>query len=217
MNYAKDIDLGNQVRQHLINNGVETPFFEKNINTNKVKTLFSAIMEELGIDLLDDSMAETPHRLAKMYSHAELFSGLDYANFPKATVVENKMGYRDMLIERNIKISSLCEHHWAPISGFAHIAYIPKDKVIGLSKLNRVADFFSRRPQIQERLTAQIMHTLQFLLDTQDVAVTIVADHYCVKMRGIMDANSDTVSSAIGGEFKKPEVRAEFLKLALAK
>ena len=217
MEYSRDTNLGLQVHEHLVKCGVETPFEQKEINTGKIKTLFTAIMEELGMDLSDDSLVETPHRLAKMYSHAELFSGLNYQNFPKSTVVENKMGYHDMLIERNIKISSLCEHHWASISGFAHIAYIPKDRVVGLSKLNRVANFFARRPQIQERLTAQIMHTLQFLLGTDDVAVVIVADHHCVKMRGVEDACSDTVSSAIGGAFRQQEVRAEFLQLALAK
>jgi GTP cyclohydrolase I len=144
----------------------------------------------------------------------ELFWGLDYNNFPKATVVENKMRYDEMVLERNITVQSMCEHHLLPILGGAHVAYIPKHKVLGLSKLNRIVDFFCRRPQIQERLTAQIFHTLTYLLETEDVAVCIAAEHLCVKIRGVEDSCSDTVTSQLGGVFKSRDMpRQEFFSL----
>ena len=199
---------------HLVNLGIETPYTQKNIDQDRIKRLFSQIMEEIGIDLSDDSMAETPHRLAKLYSTQEYFAGLDYSLFPKATVVDNKMGYDEMVLERNITVNSLCEHHWLPVLGYAHVAYVPKKKVLGLSKLNRIVEFFSRRPQIQERLTAQIAETLKFLLETDDVAVCIDAEHMCVKTRGVEDSCSDTVTSKLGGGFKTVlAMRQEFFSL----
>jgi GTP cyclohydrolase I len=214
MHYNTDADKGDLVHQMLMDKGLETPFKQKEINRDKVQDLFTQIMEEVGIDLEDDSMAETPIRLAKLYSTKEFFRGLDYSLFPKATVVDNKMKYDEMVLERNITVNSLCEHHWLPVVGSAHVAYIPKKKVLGLSKLNRIVEFFARRPQIQERLTAQICATLQFLLETEDVAVCIDAEHLCVKTRGVEDACSDTVTSKLGGVFKSnASTRAEFFNM----
>jgi GTP cyclohydrolase I len=214
MTYNTDSITGQQVRQHLIDQGVETPYTPKKINRDRVEELFAEIHREVGMDLTDDSIVETPRRLAKLYSEREFFAGLDYDNFPKATVVENKMRADEMVLERNIKVSSLCEHHWLPIVGTAFVAYIPNEKVLGLSKLNRVVDFFCRRPQIQERLTLQIYHAFSYLLDTENVAVVIQAEHMCVKLRGVEDPCSDTTTSKLGGVFKRPEVRAEFISLS---
>lgn len=217
MSYSTDVELGLQVQKYLIDRGVETPFYPDVFNASssrELESLFTNIHKTLGLDLSDDSISETPRRLAKMYSAKELFRGLDYRNFPKATVVENKMNFNEMLIERNVKVHSLCEHHWAPIVGRAFVGYIPRAKVLGLSKINRVVDFFSRRPQIQERLTVQIYHALSYLLGTPNVAVIIQADHMCVKLRGVEDACSDTTSSKLGGSFLDPAVRAEFIALA---
>jgi len=171
------------------------------------------IMTVLGLDLSDDSLSDTPKRVAKMFVQ-EIYSGLNPNLFPKCTAVDNKMGYDEMVVEKNIAIKSMCEHHWMPISGIAHIAYIPRQKVLGLSKLNRVANYFARRPQIQERLAEQIYFALNHILETEDIAVVIDADHFCVKHRGIMDENSHTITSKLGGCFKNdPAVRAEFMAL----
>lgn len=170
-------------------------------------------MEALDLDLNDDSLIETPRRVAKMYVD-EIFYGLDYELFPKCTTVDNKMQYDSMVVERNINVQSNCEHHFVVIDGSCHIGYIPKDKVLGLSKLNRIVQFFSKRPQIQERLTEQIYHALCYILGTDDVAVVIEASHYCVKSRGIQDVNSDTVTSRIGGTFLNDSiVRKEFFDI----
>lgn len=212
----KDSWLGEAVHKHLVAKGLETPLCDtEHGNASQLVLLenhFSEIHKILGIDLSDDSISDTPRRIAKMLVN-ETFAGLNYENFPKATVVDNKFSYDEMLVERGIKVHSMCEHHWKDILGFAHVAYIPKKKVLGLSKLNRIVDFFSRRPQIQERLTCQIYETLCFILETDDVAVCIEAEHLCVKTRGIMDACSDTVSSKLGGVFRQPAVRAEFFSL----
>lgn len=211
-------DLGAKIREHLISVGVETPFTPQNHvpyaqKYEALKGHFAGILGTLGMDLNDDSVIETPDRMAKMYIN-EIYSGLDYANFPKCTVVDNKFKYDEMLLERRIKVNSTCEHHGLPIIGFAHVAYIPNKKVLGLSKLNRIVDFFSRRPQIQERLTEQIFHALQYILETEDIAVCLQAEHMCVKTRGVQDACSDTVSSKLGGVIKRiPSVRAEFFSL----
>lgn len=168
-------------------------------------------MIELGLDLADDSLMDTPRRVSKMFVD-EIFYGLDYANFPKITTVENKMQYDEMLIIKGCQVSSTCEHHFVVIDGLAKIAYIPKDKVIGLSKINRIVKFFSKRPQIQERLTEQIFAALQFILKTDSIAVEIDATHFCVKSRGVEDSGSSTVTRKLGGVFmSKPEVRNEFL------
>jgi GTP cyclohydrolase IA len=212
-----DFDLGKKVNQHLLSLGVETPIVNSPVRLESrisvIEEQFKILHNVLGLDLKDDSLSETPLRIAKMLVN-ETFSGLNYENFPKATVVENKFKYDEMVVERNIKVNSLCEHHWKDILGFAHVAYIPNKKVLGLSKLNRIVDFFSRRPQIQERLTCQIFETLKYLLDTEDIAVFIEAEHLCVKTRGIMDACSDTATSKLGGAFKSnPSVRAEFFSI----
>jgi GTP cyclohydrolase I len=177
-----------------------------------IKKNFSEIMTTLGLDLSDDSLADTPKRMAKMYVN-EIFSGLDPKKFPKITVIDNKMQYDQMVCVQNIELMSVCEHHFQPIDGFATVAYIPNNKVIGLSKLNRVVDYFARRPQVQERMTKQIADCLVYLLDTQDVAVHINAKHYCVISRGIQDTHSTTTTSDLRGAFKTlPETRIEFLK-----
>ena len=173
---------------------------------------FKKIMEELGLDLSDDSLSGTPYRFAKMYVK-ELFYGLNPKNKPKLSVFENKYGYNKMLLEQNITIDSACEHHFLPITGHAHIAYIPKDKVIGLSKINRLVDYFSHRPQVQERLSLQILKELQNTLDTQDVIVMLVAKHLCVSSRGIKDKESFTTTIEYGGCFEEDTKRNEFLKL----
>jgi GTP cyclohydrolase I len=212
-----DEKLGLEVQQFLIKHGVETPIKENGLsNQEKIEAIrdkFSDIMELLELDLSDDSLQDTPSRVAKMYVN-EIFFGLDYKNFPKATTVDNKMNYDEMVIERNINVQSNCEHHFVIIDGGCHIGYIPKDKVLGLSKLNRIVQFFSKRPQIQERLTEQIYYALYYILDTEDIAVIIEATHYCVKSRGIQDVNSDTVTSKMGGCYKTdPEARKEFLSI----
>tara|TARA_B100001063_G_scaffold244284_1_gene276699 strand:- start:1158 stop:1733 length:576 start_codon:yes stop_codon:yes gene_type:complete len=178
---------------------------------SKIRDAFTEIMESLGLDLRDDSLEETPHRIAKMYVD-EIFGGLDYAQFPKITLIENKMNVEEMVCVENIDLTSTCEHHFVTIDGSAKVAYIPKDTVIGLSKINRLVRFFSQRPQVQERLTQQVLVAMQTLLGTEDVAVTINAIHYCVKARGVKDGNSSTRTTSLGGVFKSnPASRAEFL------
>ena len=212
-----DEQLGLKVKQFLIDKGVETPMVDNGLTDDEkiaeIKDKFTDIMNALGLDLQDDSLIDTPNRVAKMYVK-EIFFGLDYKHFPKATTVDNKMKYDEMVIERNINVQSNCEHHFVIIDGSCHISYIPKNKVLGLSKLNRIVQFFSKRPQIQERLTEQIYYALSYILDTEDIGVIIEAAHYCVKSRGIQDVNSDTVTSKMGGCFKTdPEARKEFLSI----
>lgn len=207
--------LGLVIHNLLVDYGVETPMVKGDLDKTDDKfqdIMFhvEAIMKTLGLDLTDDSLCETPKRIAKMYLN-EIFWGLDYNNFPKITTIENKMQYDNMLLERHIKVHSTCEHHLIPMMGEAFIAYLPNRKVIGLSKINRIVEFFSRRPQVQERLTEQIFHTLCEILQTEDVAVIIKAEHTCVKLRGIEDINSDTITSRIGGAFIRNEaLRNEF-------
>ncbi|MDO6499928.1 GTP cyclohydrolase I FolE [Photobacterium sanguinicancri] len=203
------------VRDALAARGLETPMTEKKVSREekkeKIEFHMREILELLSLDLSDDSLMETPHRIAKMYVD-EVFSGLDYANFPKITVIENKMKCDEMVRVKNITLTSTCEHHLVTIDGKATVAYIPRGKIIGLSKINRIVRFFAQRPQVQERLTQQILVALQTLLESDDVAVTIDATHYCVKSRGVMDATSETTTTALGGIFKKnPATRAEFL------
>jgi GTP cyclohydrolase I len=203
------------VRDTLIAHGLETPMIENGLSAEqkyrRIRTQMTQVLETLGLDLADDSLAETPHRIAKMYVH-EIFSGLDYRHFPKLSLIDNKMGANEMVKVRNIDLTSTCEHHFVTIDGAAKVAYIPKDTIIGLSKINRIVRFFGQRPQVQERLTQQILVALQALLGTDDVAVSIDATHYCVKSRGIMDSNSTTSTTALGGCFKENiHTRAEFL------
>ena len=209
--------LGQKVHEHLISVGVETPVVDNGLSRKekieKIEGHFDQIVSTLGLDLKDDSLTDTPKRVAKMYVN-EIFWGLDYDVFPKATVVENKMQYNEMVIEKGVSVQSYCEHHFVNIDGLATVAYVPNKKVLGLSKMNRIVEYFSRRPQIQERLTEQIYHALSFILETENVAVMIDAKHFCVKSRGVEDTQCSTVTSRLGGSFKAhPEVRAEFLAL----
>lgn len=213
-----DPELGRMVHEHLASVGVSTPTIETDLSRTAkidiIETKFKDIMETLGLDLSDDSLAETPKRVAKMYV-GEVFWGLDPDAFPKCTTVENKMGYNEMVVERNVNVKSNCEHHFVVIDGFATVGYIPNEKVLGLSKINRVVEYFSKRPQIQERLTEQVFHALCYILETEDVAVVIDAKHYCVAARGVEDTGSSTVTSKLGGAFKEdPTTRAEFMSLA---
>ena len=210
--------LGKKVHDYLIEQGVETPLVENKLSVKEridiIEQHFTGIMETLGLDLTDDSLRDTPTRVAKMYV-SEIFYGLDYETFPKVTVVDNKFEYDEMVVERNVNVQSNCEHHLIVIDGLGTVAYIPKTKVLGLSKINRIVEYFSKRPQIQERLTAQIFHTLCFLLDTDDVAVVIDATHFCVKSRGVQDHNSRTTTSKLGGVFKSDDqTRAELMALS---
>ena len=221
MSYNKtktDPELGRKVHEHLVKVGVETPTVPNNYDRKEkieqIEAHFTHIMRILGLDLSDDSLMETPKRVAKMYVN-EIFWGLDYEAFPKCTTVNNKMKYNEMVVERNVSVQSNCEHHFVVIDGLATVAYVPKDRVLGLSKINRIVEYFSKRPQIQERLTEQIFHTLQYILDTEDVAVMIDAQHYCVKSRGVEDTGSSTVTSRLGGGFKSDiAVRNEFYSIA---
>jgi GTP cyclohydrolase I len=203
--------------QH-ISTSVETPMradaFELS-DDEKIQTIqqhFKGIMEALGLDLKDDSLSGTPYRFAKMYVK-ELFYGLNPKHKPKLSVFDNIYGYKKMLVEQNITIDSSCEHHFLPITGQAHIAYIPKDKVVGLSKINRLVDYYAHRPQVQERLSLQILKDLQQALGTEDVIVMVSAKHLCVSARGIKDKNSFTTTLEYGGCFSKKSKREEFLKL----
>ncbi len=183
------------------------------ISNNEKKEIiaehFRAIMETLGLDLDDDSLMGTPYRVAKMYVE-EIFHGLDPNNKPKIALFENKYQYNEMLVEKNITFYSNCEHHFVPIIGKAHIAYISSGKVIGLSKINRIVDYFARRPQVQERLTNQIGNELKDILGTEDVAVVIDAKHLCVSSRGIKDDTSSTTTSFYSGKFKSSSTKKEF-------
>lgn len=178
---------------------------------DKIKEHFDGIMKVLGLDMKDDSLQDTSKRVAKMYVN-EVFSGLDPKNFPKITVIENSMQYDQMVCVQDIEVMSMCEHHFQPIDGFATVAYIPHKKVIGLSKLNRIVEFFAKRPQVQERLTKQVADCLVYILETEDVAVHINAKHYCVIARGIQDTHSTTTTSDLRGAFKNSlDTRTEFL------
>jgi GTP cyclohydrolase I len=176
-----------------------------------IEERFAEIMDILGLDLTDDSLRGTPKRVAKMYVK-EIFNGLNPANKPKMALFENKYKYNEMLVEKNISFYSNCEHHFVPIMGKAHIAYISNGTVVGLSKLNRLVDYFAKRPQVQERLTMQIAKELQKDLGTDDVAVLIDAKHLCVASRGVEDDTSSTVTAFYGGKFKDEKVREEFLR-----
>ncbi|MDJ0905936.1 MAG: GTP cyclohydrolase I FolE [Woeseiaceae bacterium] len=208
-------DEARLVRDTLVHHGLETPMIDNGLSAEqkyrRIEALMREVVETLGLDLSDDSLAETPHRIAKMYVR-EIFSGLDYNEFPKLSLIDNKMGVNEMVKVRDIELISTCEHHFVTIDGAAKVAYIPKDKILGLSKINRLVRFFARRPQVQERLTRQILVALQALLGTDDVAVSIDATHYCVKSRGVMDSNSQTSTTALGGCFlENIHTRAEFL------
>jgi GTP cyclohydrolase I len=203
-------DIGDE---HLYT-GLETPMkpnaFKMSDDEKKerITLLFSEIMDVMGLDLTDDSLKGTPERVAKMYID-EIFSGLNPANKPKIALFDNKYQYNQMLVEKNITFYSNCEHHFVPIIGKAHVAYISSGKVIGLSKLNRIVQYFAKRPQVQERLTNQIANELKLALDTEDVAVIIDAKHLCVSSRGIKDDTSSTVTAYYGGQFNTTSKIAE--------
>lgn len=177
----------------------------------RISANFREIMDTLGLDLTDDSLNGTPRRVAKMFVQ-EIFGGLNPENRPAISLFENKFGYRQMLVEKGIRLQSFCEHHFLPINGVCHIGYIAGDKVIGLSKLNRIVEHFARRPQVQERLTVQIADELKRVLGTESVAVYIDAKHMCVEMRGIKHSGCSTVTTEYGGRFLNEGVRAEFLR-----
>ena len=179
----------------------------------KIKNIalhFEKIMQTLGLDLSDDSLKDSPRRVAKMYVQ-ETFSGLDEKNKPAISLFENKYAYNKMLVEKNITLYSNCEHHFVPIIGKAHVAYISSGQVIGLSKINRLVDYYAKRPQVQERLTVQIMEDLRKTLETEDVAVLIDARHMCVTVRGVEDSESSTVTSSYSVKFREKEFRNQFL------
>lgn len=176
----------------------------------KIEYHFARIMQTLGLDLYDDSLSGTPHRIAKMYVE-EIFSGLNPENKPDVSLFDNKYGYREMLIEKNITLYSQCEHHFVPIIGKVHVAYIPDRQVIGLSKINRLVQYYAKRPQVQERLTVQISEALKEILHHNDVAVIVEADHLCVASRGIKDTNSITVTESYSGLFENESTKQEFL------
>ncbi|MEC7636535.1 MAG: GTP cyclohydrolase I FolE [Pseudomonadota bacterium] len=203
------------VRNALIEKGLETPMSGIKLSRDekyaRIRDAMTQVATALGLDLKDDSLQETPHRIAKMYVD-EIFSGLNYESFPKISLIKNKMNTEEMIKVKAVKVISTCEHHFVTIDGLANVAYLPGKKIIGLSKINRIVSFFAQRPQVQERLTQQILVALQTLLDTRDVAVFIDATHYCVKARGIMDASSRTETSALGGLFKSDQsLRDNFL------
>ena len=178
---------------------------------HRIEAHFREIMTILGLDLNDDSLKGTPERVAKMYVE-EIFSGLNPAAKPKIALFDNKYRYREMLVEKEITFYSNCEHHFVPIIGKAHVAYISNGKVIGLSKINRIVQYFAKRPQVQERLTVQIAEELKAVLQTDDVAIVIDAVHLCVSSRGVQDINSSTVTSYYSGKFKSDETKSEFLR-----
>lgn len=177
-----------------------------------IEILFGGIMEELGLDLTDDSLRGTPHRVAKMYVK-EIFQGLNPKNKPSLSVFENKYQYNKMLVEKDITFTSACEHHFLPITGKAHVAYISSGKVIGLSKINRVVEYYGKRPQVQERMTLQIFNEMKEALQTEDVIVVVEAEHLCVSTRGVNDKTSRTTTLEFGGQFKDIDLRNEFYQL----
>lgn len=203
------------VRNALLKKGIETPTVSlvksKDERRAEIQQHMRKVLELLGLDLGDDSLEETPHRLAKMYVD-EIFSGLDYSTFPKITKIKNQMKVSEMVLVDDVTLTSTCEHHFVTIDGKVSVAYYPKNWVIGLSKINRVVQFFAQRPQVQERFTEQILTAFQTILETDDVAVYVKATHFCVKCRGVRDTNSQTITSAYGGVFLQDrETRKEFL------
>ena len=214
--HEERIDHSEFGEQHVMTS-IDTPLRDDAFlltNAEKKKLIeqhFEQIMLTLGLDLTDDSLRGTPQRVAKMYVD-EIFSGLDESNKPKIALFDNKYAYDEILVEKNITFFSNCEHHFVPIIGKAHIGYISNGKVIGLSKLNRIVQYYAKRPQVQERLTNQIGKELQNILETKDVAVLIDAEHLCVSSRGVQDVNSSTVTSFYSGKFMDKKTRAEFIE-----
>lgn len=216
MKIEKDLEDFDAIGDDHISTSSETPLRNdafKLTNDEKIENIkddVRRIMETLGLDLTDDSLKGTPNRVAKMFVN-EIFGGLDPKRKPKASTFDNKYKYGEMLVEKNITVYSTCEHHLLPIVGKAHVAYISNGTVVGLSKMNRIVDYFAKRPQVQERLTIQIVKELQIVLNTDDVACVIDAKHLCVNSRGIRDIDSSTVTSEFGGKFKEKDTKREFL------
>lgn len=213
----KNINPADAMGDEHVATNLETPLradafqMDNELKIELIAKHFTEIMHVLGLDLTDESLKGTPLRVAKMYVN-EQFKGLDPRNRPHPTLFENTFKYKEMLVEKEINFFSTCEHHFVPIIGKAHLAYISSGKVIGLSKLNRIVDYFAKRPQVQERMTVQIANELMEVLQTQDVAVVIDAKHLCVSSRGIKDISSATVTSSYNGKFNDSGVRNEFLK-----
>jgi GTP cyclohydrolase I len=205
-----------EMGENHIGSSIETPMradafaLSDEEKINIIQGHFEKIMYTLGLDLTDDSLKGTPKRVAKLYVK-ELFKGLNESAKPSMSTFENKYQYTEMLVEKNITVYSNCEHHFLPIVGKAHVAYIPNGKVIGLSKINRIVDYFSRRPQVQERLAIQILNEMKVSLNTEDVAVYIDAEHMCVSSRGVSDQSSSTVTVEYSGKFKEESTKKEFL------
>jgi GTP cyclohydrolase I len=202
-----DAHVGTSFETPLKADAFDVPDDEK---VEKISEHFRSIMEILGLDLTDDSLSGTPNRVAKMYVH-EIFSGLNPKNKPEATLFENKYGYKEMVVEKNITFYSNCEHHFVPIYGKAHVAYISTGKVIGLSKINRIVQYFAKRPQVQERLTIQIAEEMKRVLNTPHVAIVVDANHLCVSSRGVNDTNSQTGTAIFSGKFRDEITKNEFL------
>ena len=208
--------LHDELGDNHVATSAQNPFREDAFNISdqekieSIKKDVTNILQTLGMDLTDDSISGTPNRVAKMFVN-EIFAGMNPANKPKASTFENNYNYGEMLVEKNIVLYSTCEHHMLPIIGRAHIAYISNGTVVGLSKMNRIVEYFAKRPQVQERLTMQIVQELKKVLNTENVACIIDAKHLCVNSRGIKDIESSTVTSEFGGTFKDPKVRRELL------
>lgn len=207
-----DPKLGYSIQGFLKDNKLESPIKDYMRGTTMLNAIHQLLIG-LGLDLHNDSLAESTSRIATMYEK-EVFYGLDYKNFPRCHLQENVQGLDELIMETDASVRSFCEHHFIPFFGVAHVGYIPKNHIIGLSKINRVVDFFSRRPQVQERLTTQIHAALSFILGTEDVGVVVEAQHLCVIMRGVQDSQSRTITSKMSGRFMtKPELRQEFMSL----
>jgi GTP cyclohydrolase IA len=216
------IDENDEIGDNHLFTTIETPLradafkIDDELKIELIEKNFREIMHILGLDLNDESLKDTPGRVAKMYVK-EVFSGLNPENKPKTTVFNNNFKFKEMLVEKDITIYSYCEHHFVPIFGKAHIAYFPNGHVIGLSKLNRIAQYYAKRPQVQERLTIQIANELKETLGSEDVAVIIDANHMCVASRGVNDVNSSTITSSFHGKFLNESVRSELLKYIYSK
>jgi GTP cyclohydrolase I len=210
--HSKDFELGEIIHNLMLKNNLESAVDYAVIqnwqNENKIEAInhkFSEFIQELGMNIADDSIKDTPKRVVKFYLN-ELFYGLDYKNFPKISFDKNEYKYHSPLISSGIQVNSTCEHHFVSINGVAFVGYIPKNRVVGLSKINRVVDFFAKRPQIQERMTKQIHVALKYILDTNDVAVAINAKHNCIVIRGVKDAGTRNITLELSGKFSEDQI-----------
>lgn len=219
-NHSVDPELGQQIYRHLLNKKIETPmvaalnyeYQQEGFRQGKIEVRFRGIMKDLGLFMDDDSLKDTPRRVARMFCE-EIFAGLDYSRFPACTAFENKMQV-DEMVAIQTSLYSNCEHHFLPFIGDAWVGYIPGEKIIGTSKINRIVDFFARRPQVQERLTEQVHAALEYILEVPDVAVFVRAEHFCSKIRGVKDHCAQMVTSKLGGRFRSVDaLRNEFLTL----